>query len=126
MDLDMSDAFDVDNTDLLTVIRQKETLVLGVSQIEQTSIPNVWATVCAAGKNDLDRLPEGTSFTRGISLVTQTKLQGAGVIGTDTYQPDLITWNGGQYLVKHVDIYMHVGSGFWQVLAESVTSQEPN
>lgn len=126
MDLDMSDAFDSDNMDPFYVVRQAQTMVLGRTQITPTTLGPYYGVVCAAGKNDLDRLPQGTQFTRGISVVTQTKLQGAGKSGGQDYQPDIINWNGGQYLVVHVDIYQHVGPGFWQVLAESITSQEPN
>lgn len=119
--LDLSDAFDEEFLESFSVTRQVETLVLGRSQISETVIAPVFGTICIAGPNDLKRLPEGTSFTSGISVVTQTKLQGA-VLG---YQPDLIEWNGEQFLVVHVDKYGHFGAGWWQVLAESVTSQEP-
>lgn len=122
MDLDMSDAFDSENMDSFSVVRQKETLVLGRPTITPTTLPKVWGVITAASPNNVSRLPEGTRFTHGISVVTRTKLQGA-VAG---HQPDLINWRGSQYLVITAEPYAHVGSGFWQILAESVTSQETN
>lgn len=123
--MDMSDAFGPELLDTFTVVRRVETMVLGRPSLAETPIPNVSGVVCVAGKNDIDRLPEGTRFSRGISVVTQTELRGAGVQGATTYQPDVIEWQGGRYLVVHVDIYKHAGSGFWQILAESMTAVEP-
>lgn len=125
MDLDMSDAFDDDIMDTFTMRRQEQTLVLGRTQITNVDTPGVFGVITTAGKNDLDRLPQGTTFTTGISIVTQTRLHAAGWDPTTSkeYQPDLVYWNDEWYLVIHVDRYGHVGSGFWQVLAESTSSR---
>ncbi len=119
--LDLSEAFDPEYVDSFTVRRQAESLVLGRTQITPTDIAPVYGTVCAASPNDLLRIPDSTSFTRAISIVTQFKVIGAEV----GFQPDLILWQGSQYLVKHVDLYPHFGVGWYQVIAASITSQEP-
>ena len=118
---DLSDAFDPDYVDSFTVRRQAESIVNGRSVIHPTDIAPVYGTICAASPNDLARVPDSSSFTRAISVITPFHCKGVEI----GFQPDLILWKGSQYLVKHVDLYPHMGPGFFQVIASSVTSQEP-
>lgn len=126
MNLDMTDAFDEENLDTFSRVVRQETLTLGRSTLTSTQTDGLWGVVSIIGPNDLQRLPESTRFTKGISVVTQNLLEGARTVAGVSYQPDLILWNGDQFLVVHVDPYGHAGSGFWQILAQSQTSQEPN
>lgn len=123
--MDMSDAFGPELMDVFSITRQAQTLVLGRASIATSSVPGLYGVITAANKNDVERLPEGTKFSSGISVVTQAEVYPAGTRGGVTYQPDIIEWQGSQYLVVHVDKYKHAGAGFWQVLAESITTVEP-
>lgn len=123
--MDMSDAFGPELMDAFSIVRREETLVLGRPSFIESTTAGHYGVVTSAGSNDLDRLPEGIKFTRGISVVTQVQVRGAGAQGPNTYQPDIIEWRGSRYVVVHVDLYPHAGSGFWQVIAESMTTVEP-
>lgn len=123
MDLDLEDALlDPDVTDLFTVTRRKEV----VSSKGRSTVPvpevieEVAGTICAAHGNELDRLEDADRMGRALSIVTKFQLRGPAKVGADVYKPDIITWRGDDFVVRLVDPYGHVGSGFVQAIAVSV------
>lgn len=116
--LDFSDVlFDADLCDTITVKRRAETIgTNGRPVFTPQIIPNIVAVVTSAGKNDLERLPEDQRMGRNLCIVTNFKLRGP----SPNYQPDTITWNGDDFIVKFLDPYPQFGSGFIQVIAGSV------
>ena len=67
---------------------------------------------------DLIRRDDGQFVPRLITICTTFQVRGE-VVGE---QPDLVTWNGTMYLVKHVLPYSRFGHGTYEVLAESMTA----
>lgn len=122
MALDMSDLMnDAELMDRFTVKRRAETVdpASGLSGSTPTTFKGVLGTVCAASRNDLERLDDADRMGRNISIVTSFQLRGpskdaAGQI----YKPDIVIWRGSSYVVKLLDPYPQ--SGFVQAVAGSV------
>jgi hypothetical protein len=90
-----------------------------VSYNTQTTY-NVPGVVTAAGPNDLERLDDNQRMGRNLVIVTAFRLRGP----APGYQPDTIVWGGDTFVVKTVDPYPQFGSGFVQVIAGSIDSQD--
>lgn len=124
--LDVSDlTTDPDFADQFTVTRNKETFNHGRLVVVPTVYPCVTGVIDMASSNDLRLLPEGSYTGKIISVVTPFRLMATGKIGTDTYQPDIVTWHGSQFRVIYVDDYSEFGAGQVEALAESMTTQDP-
>ena len=119
--LDMSEAFDDSIMSTFQVIRRSESLVLGRSQISEFTFDDVMGTVCAASPNDLLHIPEASSFSRALSIVSEFVFKGVEA----GFQPDMVLWRGSRYLVKHIDLYPEAGDGFYQIIAVSTESLDP-
>lgn len=81
---------------------------------------NVPGIVTAAGPNDLERLDDNQRMGRHLVIVTAFRLRGP----APGYQPDTIAWRGDTFVVKTVDPYPQFGSGFVQVIAGSMDSED--
>lgn len=77
-----------------------------------------YGIVTQAGGRDLLRLPDLQTGTNAISVLTESEVRPA----TPGAQPDMITFAGTSYLVKHVDPYPRYGRGWYQVLAVSTNA----
>ena len=119
--IDVSDALlNADLTTTFVVTRRKETVSSkGRSEVVPTVFEDLVGVVCAAGKNDLDRLPEGDRMDRHVSIVTPFRLRGASKVGADIFKPDLVTWQGVEYVVLAVEPYPEAGDGFVQAVCGS-------
>jgi hypothetical protein len=120
---------DLDVTDLLldtdlagsqfTVLRRQEAIdTHGRSQLTTTPFTNVVGAVFPTGENSLVRQADFSTQASTITVVTMFGLRGASTDGTNNYQPDLVQWRGGNYIVKSVKPYLY-GPGF--VEAECTT-----
>lgn len=122
--LDVSDAFDVDNTDVFQVIRRPETVNdSGESETTDASPVDAQGVICAASPEDLERLDDNDRMQRTISIVTQYRLRGTSRSGAQDWKPDIIVWpkaSGEKYEVKLVEPYTRYGAGFVQALAGSI------
>ena len=102
------------------VTRRKETVSdKGRSVVTPTVFPNQVGTICAASPSDLARLPEGDRMEKYISIVSKFRLRGASTDGVDVYKPDLVDYEGDQYVVVDVQPYPRAGAGFTQAIAGS-------
>ena len=121
MTIDVSDAFDTDITDQFTVMRRVQTIdsTTGRSGISvEGTFENVDGVVTISNPDDLERLDDSQRMGRNITIVTSFMLRGP----APGYQPDIVQWQGDNYLVKAVDPYPHAGDGFVQAIAGSVDS----
>lgn len=125
--LDVTEVLDdPDIADTFTVTRRVQTVSsLGRTVVTPTVVAGVVGVVCAAGPNDLQRLPEDQRMGKVISIVTRYKLRGPALSGSTEYQPDLVIWNGSTFIVKWVDDYSRFASGFIQALAGSLQNVDP-
>jgi hypothetical protein len=107
--------------DVFDVTRRAETVnSKGRTTVTNEFFTSVVGVVTQQSPADLMRAPEGQIVPRRIMVCTQFALRGA-VVG---YQPDLITWNGTQYLVTEVLPYSRFGEGTYEVVAESQQAQD--
>lgn len=121
--LDVSSVLlDPDIASRFAVKRRIETVSnVGRSQSAVTTIPGVVGVVCAASPNDLDRLPEEDRMGRHITVVTKFRLYGPSKDAAGTrYKPDIVSWQGDDFVVKDLAPYPQYGSGFVQAICGSV------
>lgn len=117
VDLDLSEAFDVDMLDVFSVIRRAETITQhGRSSLNQLRFNDVHGVVTAASPNDLERLEDYSYQKSGISVVTQFKLYGVAKKARQNYQPDVVYWDSGYYLVVLVENYSRYMTGWIQAV----------
>jgi hypothetical protein len=119
--LDISEVLlDPDFTDNFVVTRRLEVVgTNGRSNVTQFTKPT-FGVVTAAGRNELERVPDADTYKRIIVIVTKFPLQGEVTLGNGiTYKPDLVVWRGNNYLVKECDLYPQFGAGFVQAICTS-------
>lgn len=121
--LDVSDAIlDPMLASRFTVRRRSEAVDgFGISRQTFQRIQNIVGVVCDASPGDLRRLPEDQWMARHISVVTRYRLIGP----APGMQPDVIEWQGSDYVVKLLGPYAQFGAGFVQAIAGSMTTIDP-
>jgi hypothetical protein len=106
-------------SDTFTITRRTDTIGTNGRTTPGNAAPvPAYGVVTQDEPAGLMRLESGQMVPRRIFVATQTPIQGV-VVGA---QPDLITWNGAEYLVTHVLPYSRFGAGFYEVVAESMTA----
>lgn len=120
MTIDVNDVIlDADFADLFVVLRRLDHVTSkGRSDPSTRRYPNTPGVICAASKNDLDRLDDNQRMGRNLSVVTTFPLRGP----APGYQPDEIVWQGDTYVVKALDPYPQYGRGFVQAIVGSIDS----
>lgn len=102
--------------DRFTVKRRAETISdKGRTQMATTNLLAV-GVIASAGPNDLMRLDDSQRMGRVLSVVTRFRLIGP----APGKQPDIISWQGDDYIVITVDPYPQYGQGFVQAIIGSV------
>lgn len=108
--------------DSFSVTRRQETIgATGRSTVTPTVFNNLVGVVTQGEPSTLQRADDSQQVPRVISIVTKFAARGA-VTG---YQPDLITWNGQDYLVTNCLPYNRFGAGFYEVIAASENAMDP-
>jgi galactose-6-phosphate isomerase len=125
-DLDVTDIIlDPDFCETLIVKRREENLVKGRSTLTVTVIdPAPVGVVLPVDDQPLVRGPDQQNLPRLLEVHTPFRLRGAAKDpGTGKqYQPDIITWNGDDFVVNKVQDYSRFGQGFIQADCSSVDS----
>lgn len=124
--LDVSDAFDVDTDDGISVIRRQQvTNSHGRGSTSDTQTDNVVATVCPASGSDLERLGDYDLSKKYISVVTQFRLQLAstGAAGV-TFKNDQVIWAGTRFEVITLDDASRYGQGFVEAICASIDFED--
>lgn len=116
--LDVSSVLtDPDFADVISVTRRVQVVSnTGRVSTTDTVFPRLLGVVTMANPSDLDRGDDMQSNTRTIQLVLKFPLCG---VSTGN-QPDVVTWRGDNYVVRHVDLYPQFGAGFYQAECESI------
>ena len=104
-------------------VLRREEAVNSSGRSVQTShlLPGKIGVVTSASPNDLLRLDDQQRMARCISVVSQFELRGPAT----GFQPDVVHWNGGDYVVAYVDVYPQYGPGFTQAVCASIRSMDP-
>jgi hypothetical protein len=104
------------------VIRRVETVGAdGMAVLTPQATVTATGVVNMASPSQLQRIPESEQMQRTLSIVTGMRLTGA----APGLQPDIVVWNGGNYIVQDVQPYVNYGPGFVEVLAGSNDYQVP-
>jgi hypothetical protein len=81
---------------------------------------DVMGVVTQEDPADLIRLPDGQTVPRKIMVCTSFAARGA----STGYQPDVITWDGSDYMVTKVLPYSRFGAGTFEVIAQSTAATD--
>lgn len=109
-------------SDDFTVTRRTDTVgANGRTVIVGSLIPDLSGVITQQDPADLMRGDDGQVMPRVIFVASKFRFRGP----APGYQPDVINWDGGQYVVKHVLPYCRFGEGFVEVIAESMTIIDP-
>jgi galactose-6-phosphate isomerase len=97
-----------------SVIRREETVSpFGESILNAQTFSNVIGQVSPTARNSLVREQSFSSQEKSIQVITAFKLNGAAKDELQRgYQPDLIFWKNGYYIVGEVEDYSQYGAGF--------------
>jgi hypothetical protein len=121
-DLDVSDAYiDPSTADRFTVIRRAETINgNGRSELITSTIPNLIGAVYPTGDNSLVRTEDYQISRKTLTVVTSFRLQ----LSAPGYQPDIVVWNGDNFIVRALQDYSGFGSGMIVAECTSIDSQD--
>lgn len=104
-------------SDAITVTRRME--IMGNDGRVTTSNTVASATgVVTQMEGTLERRDDAEFVPRKIQIATAYPLREA----TQGYKPDIVTWNGTDYVVIAVYPYNRFGSGLWRAELESFTN----
>ena len=108
-------------TSSFVVLRRREVVTSeGVSTVP-TPVPYpAIGVVTSAGPNDLRRLEEYDAADRHIAIVTRFRLQ----MTSPGFKPDIVVWNGDNFVVKAIDPYPQYGDGWVQAIVGSIDLQD--
>ena len=107
--------------DRFNVTRRVETIdTNGRPVMTTTPYLNLIGVVTQEDPSKLTRADDSENVPREISVVTKFAIRGASL----GFQPDLITWNGTDYLVTSVKPYNRFGAGFYEASAASMTATD--
>lgn len=97
-----------------SVIRRVEVVNdFGESELTTTTTNNVAGVLVAAPPSSLDRQANFQVAPKWVDIATMYKLYAESESAAKTeYQPDIIVWNGNNYIVKTLGDYSSYGPGF--------------
>jgi hypothetical protein len=108
---------DPDLATLFDVKRRSETVDSnGISQVSTTTFEDVIGVITVISPNNLDRHENYQTMRRSISVICRFDLRGE----VDGYQPDVVVWQGNNYVVKVAGYYPQFGEGFVQAECTSM------
>jgi hypothetical protein len=83
--------------------------------------PEEWGVITQQDPADLMRNDDGQMMPRLIFIATAFLLRAA----TKGFQPDIVTWDGVDYKIKHLLSYSRFGGGTIEAVAESMAATDP-
>jgi hypothetical protein len=124
--LDLSDMFAPELMDEFVVIRRTQYIDdHGRTQIVPQNI-TAYGAVYPSSPNDLERLPEGETITKAITIITHFRIRGPSRNSRGIQsQPDHINWHSTEFVVRDVNDYSGFGRGFVSVIAMSIQPVGP-
>lgn len=116
--IDMSDIInDPDLNELVVLIRRVETIGTNGRNAITETLYNIGAVVTPGTQPGFLRTPDGQALPNTITVHTTSILQGPAL----GMQPDIIQWNGVNYVVRVIYDFSSYGSGFSSAMCEAVS-----
>jgi len=110
--------------DTFTVKRRVQTVgTNGRATTTNTPTTGVSGVVYPSDNNDLQRLGDMQVTGKAITVITQFALRGESEeSGTPEvqFQPDIVTWHGNSFVVKHLEDWGAFGPGFVLAVCTSI------
>lgn len=121
--LDVTDAIlTADFLDSVIVVRRTETVNNFGESVVSSQRFTAFAVVAATSPDDLVRSTDEELMHRTISVVTKFPIRGP----APGFQPDLVLWQGDQFVITKIAPYSNFGPGFIEAEATSMdTIDEP-
>jgi len=113
--------------DSFSVLRRKQFVNnFGQTKIESERFDGVRGVVYPEGLNDLSRRAEVQTNAKSIVVITKFGLRSESkTVDQCEYQPDVVVWNGSNFLVVRVEDYSKYARGFIKVAATSIDIVDP-
>jgi hypothetical protein len=103
-----------------TVVRRLDGIsATGNVQTLKTYLP-ARGSIGPVPPDQLDRQPDQQFQGKTLGVVTAFRLSGAAQVAGTRYQPDIILWKGGSYVVTALDDYTQYGAGMVQAVCTSI------
>jgi hypothetical protein len=123
--------------DSFTVLRRTQTVNdFGIASVASQTITPVYGVVAPSNENELNRFPDLEVQSKAITVVTSFALRGesetggttfgAGLYNADGYgegsefQPDIVVWNGNNFIVRALDDWSQYAAGFVLAICTSI------
>jgi hypothetical protein len=123
--------------DSFSVLRRTQTVNnFGVASVTPQTITPVYGVVAPSNENDLSRFPDLEVQSKAITVITSFALRGeaetggtsfgAGLFNAGGYgegvefQPDIVVWNGDNYVVRALDDWSQYADGFSRAICTSI------
>lgn len=119
--LDVSDGFDTDFWDTISVIRRAESISdKGRSVITPVTTNGVSAVVTPMSGSDLERIPNYDIAKKYVSVITNFRLQ----LNSLGYKNDQVIWGDTTFEVITLDDCSRFGQGFVEAICASIQYQD--
>lgn len=112
-------------SELVTITRRQDAVSTSgrAQKTVEATYPNISAVVTQGDPSDVVRNEDGQLMPRVITVATAFAVRAeskspAGV----RYQPDIITWNGNDYVVIGYAPYPTFGQGVYEVTAQALST----
>jgi hypothetical protein len=98
---------------MFSVRRRTQTVNnFGVGSNADTTITPVYGVVAPSNENDLKRFPDLQVQSKAITVITSFALRGEAEAAGTEFSPDIVIWNGDNYLVRALDDWSQYAAGF--------------
>jgi hypothetical protein len=92
----------------------------GRSAVTPQTINGLYGPIKPADANDLKRYPEMDLTDKTITVTTMFPLRAEAETAGTEFKPDLVVWNGNNFIVRHVEDWSNFGPGFVRAICTSI------
>ena len=120
--IDMSDVLtDPMFLDSFTVNRRTQSVDnTGYGSTSAQAFPGVNGVVYPSEENELRRYPDLSIQSKSLTVITQLALRGESETAGTEFQPDIVVWNGDNFLVRKLEDYSNYAAGFILAICTSI------
>jgi hypothetical protein len=99
--------------DSFAVNRRTQTVDdFGIASTSTQPFAGLYGVIYPSEENELKRLPDLQIQSKAITVITMFALRGESEAASTEYAPDVVVWNGDNFLVRKVEDYSNFAAGF--------------